>query len=146
MKKSIDIRRGRHCVFILHAHLVFVAKYRRKVFTRETLLELEKIFQKICSDFESTLQEFNGEKDHVHLLVNYPPKVSISKLVNSLKGASARQLRKKKYPTIEKYLYGRHLWSPSYFASSCGGAPLTVLKDYIDQQKSPDCGAKSHLR
>ena len=95
---------------------------------------------------QSTLQEFNGEKDHVHLLVNYPPKVSISKLVNSLKGASARQLRKKKYPTIEKYLYGRHLWSPSYFASSCGGAPLTVLKDYIDQQKSPDCGAKSHLR
>lgn len=137
MKKSIDYRRGRHCVFILHVHLVFVTKYRRKVMTNDVLLELENIFRDICQSFEAELQEFNGENDHVHLLLNYPPKISLSKLVNSLKGVSARLLRKKKFPSIEKVLYGRHLWSPSYFASSCGGAPLTVLKDYIEQQQRP---------
>ena len=81
--------------------------------------------------------EFEGEKDHVHLLVNYPPKVSISKLVNSLKGVSARLLRKKGYPTIVKYLWGRNLWSPSYFAASCGGAPISIIKQYIDGQNTP---------
>ena len=138
MNKSTEIRRGRHCVFILHVHLVFITKYRRRVFTHEILSEMEKIFQKVCLDFECDLKEFNGEKDHVHLLVNFPPKVSLSKLVNSFKGVSARILRKRKYPSVQKYLYGRHLWSPSYFASTCGGAPLMVLKNYIENQKSPN--------
>jgi putative transposase len=81
--------------------------------------------------------EFEGEKDHVHLLVNYPPKVAISKLVNSLKGVSSRMIRKKNYPTIQRYLWGNALWSPSYFAGSCGGAPLSVIKQYIEQQDTP---------
>src|ERR1700688_3420788 len=77
------IRHGRHCVFVLHAHLVFVTKYRRKVFTKDILDLMHRTLQQVCSDFEAELKEFNGEHDHVHLLVNYPPKVSLSKLVNS---------------------------------------------------------------
>jgi putative transposase len=137
MQKSKDLRRGRTCVFALHVHLVFVTKFRRKVFTKEILLQTREIFKSVCKDFEAELMEFEGEKDHVHLLVNYSPKVSISKLVNSLKGVSARLLRKKGYPTIVKYLWGGSLWSPSYFAGSCGGAPISIIRQYIEGQNTP---------
>lgn len=138
MFKSTDLRRGRSCVFALHVHLVFVAKYRRHVFTQVILSDLREIFQSVCKDFEAVLVEFEGEKDHVHLLVNYPPKVAISKLVNSLKGVSSRMIRQKNYATVEKHLWGNALWSPSYFAGSCGGAPISIIKQYIEQQNTPD--------
>ena len=72
----------------------------------------------------------------LHLLVNYPPKVSVSNLVNSLKGVSSRMIRKKNYPGIRKKLWGGALWSPSYFAGSCGGAPIAVIRQYIEQQQT----------
>ena len=83
------------------------------------------------------LVEFDGEDDHVRLLVNYPPKVSVSSLVNSLKGVSSRMIRQKRYPSIRKKLWGGALWSPSYFAGSCGGAPIEIVRQYIEQQKTP---------
>lgn len=134
---SSDIRKGRHCIFNLHVHLVFVTKYRKNVFTKIILNDMKEIFSGVCKAFEATLEEFDGEEDHVHLLVHYPPKTSISKMVNSLKMASSRVIRKKQYPTITKALWGNHLWSPSYFAGSCGGAPLDVVKQYIENQKTP---------
>ncbi|MEI6806848.1 MAG: IS200/IS605 family transposase, partial [Myxococcaceae bacterium] len=111
MKKSSDIRTGRHCVFQMHVHLVFVTKYRKHVFTKNILDDMKLIFQKICGDFDSHLVEFDGESDHVHLLVNYPPKTTIAKLVNSLKGVSSRQLRQK-HPTLEQSYWKGVLWSP----------------------------------
>jgi len=122
----------------MHVHLVFVTKYRKKVFTSEILSDMKVCMSKICDDFEATLEEFDGESDHVHLLVKYHPKVSVSKLVNSLKGVSSRLIRKKNYPSIQRSLWGGSLWSPSYFAGSCGGAPLDVVKQYIKSQKTPD--------
>ena len=135
---SNDLRRGRHVVYNLHVHLVFVAKYRGKVFTKEILDDMRGIFESVCTDFEAQLVEFDGEDDHVHLLVNYLPKVSISKLVNSLKGVSSRMIRQKNYPSIKQKLWGDALWSPSYFAGSCGGAPIEIIRQYIEQQKTPD--------
>jgi putative transposase len=73
----------------------------------------------------------------VHLLVNYPPKVAVSALVNSLKGVSSRMIRQKNYPIIRRKLWGGALWSPSYFAGSCGGAPIDVIRRYIEQQQTP---------
>ena len=137
MIKNNDIRQGRHCVFVMHVHLVFVTKYRRGVFTKEILDVLRPIFSSVCTDFEAELVEFDGEEDHVHLLVNYPPKVAISTLVNSLKGVSSRMIRQKRYPSITKKLWGGALWSPSYFAGSCGGAPISVIRQYIEQQQTP---------
>lgn len=122
----------------MHVHPVFVTKYRREVFTREILDELRPIFASVCIDFEANLVEFDGEDDHVHLLVNYPPKVTISKLVNSLKGVSSHLIRKKDYPSIRKKLWGGALWSPSYFSGSCGGPPIAIIRQYIEQQKTPD--------
>lgn len=121
----------------MHVHLVFVAKYRRNVFTKTILEHLNNIFHSVCKDFGAELVEFEGEKDHVHLLVNYPPKVSVSKLVNSLKGVSSRLVRKNNYPTVQQALWGDSLWSPSYFAGACGGAPLEIIRQYIEQQSSP---------
>ena len=137
-RENSEIRQGRHCVFLMHVHLVFVTKYRREVFTKVILDDLRNIFASVCVDFESELVEFDGEDDHVHLLVNYPPKVSVSALVNSLKGVSSRMIRQKNYPNIRKKLWGAALWSPSYFAGSCGGAPIAVIRQYIEQQQTPD--------
>jgi putative transposase len=136
MKKSTNLRHGRHCVFALHVHLVFVTKYRRRVFTKKTIFALKEIFRSVCAQFEAKLIEFDGEADHVHLLVNYPPKITISKLVNSLKGVSSRLLRKAHPEMASKYWKGV-LWSPSYFAASCGGAPISIIKQYIENQKTP---------
>ena len=121
----------------MHVHMVFVTKYRREVFTRETLDTMHPIFSSVCSDFGAQLIEFDGEDDHVHLLVNYPPKVAASKLVNSLKGVSSHLIRKKKYLSIRNKLWGNALWSPSYFAGSCGGAPIALIRQYIEQQQTP---------
>jgi putative transposase len=137
MQESNDIRHGRHCVFMMHVHLVFVTKYRREVFTKEILNDLQGISSGVCNGFEAELVEFDGEDDHVHLLVNYHPKVAVSTLVNSLKGVSSRMIRQKKYPTIRKKLWGGALWSPSYFAGSCGGAPISIIRQYIAQQQTP---------
>jgi putative transposase len=91
----------------------------------------------VCTDFEAELKQFNGEQDHVHLLVHYPPKVQLSKLVNSLKGLSARLLRSEYDAHVRRYLWGGHFWSGSYYAASCGGAPLTAVQQYTEQQQHP---------
>jgi putative transposase len=118
-----DVQRGRSTVYTLHAHLVFVTKYRRPVFTDVMLTSCERLMAGICGDLAAELREFNGETDHVHLLVHYSPSIAISTLADRLKGISSRRLRQQ-YPVhVRKYLWGNHFWSPSYFTASCGGAP-----------------------
>ena len=131
-----SIRTGRHCVFDINVHLVFVAKYRKRIFTAEHIEAMRVIAAKVCEDFSGELKELNGEKDHVHLLVSYPPKVAVSSLVNSLKGVLSRRLRRQ-FPELETAYYKGQLWSPSYFAASCGGAPLEKIKAYIKSQDAP---------
>lgn len=132
-----NIRTGRHCTFLLHAHLVFVTKYRHKVFADQHLNRMEEIMRDVCADFETELVEFNGEDNHVHLLVNFPPKVAVSKRVNSLKGVSSRRLRQEFPDLVRRYYRANRLWSGSYFAGSVSGAPTTVLRQYIEQQNRP---------
>jgi putative transposase len=134
MADTNDFRTGRHCVFALHVHLVFVTKYRRKVLTEAAHETLRDVFARICQEFEARLVEANGEDDHVHLLVEYPPKVALSKLVNSLKGVSSRRLRQQ-HPEIAARYYKGVLWSSSYFAASCGGAPLSIIRQYVEDQR-----------
>jgi putative transposase len=136
MPLSSAIRRGRHCVFQMHVHLVFVTKYRRSIFDDDALRRLRTYFEKVCTDFEAQLVEMNGQTDHLHLLINYPPKHSVSTLVNSLKGVSSRLLRLER-PDIQRRYWKGVLWSPSYFAASCGGAPISILREYIEQQNRP---------
>ncbi|MEU4098342.1 IS200/IS605 family transposase, partial [Streptomyces sp. NPDC026673] len=104
----------------------------------EMLTRCEEVMRKVCDDFGAELKEFNGEPDHVHLLVHYPPKVALASLVNSLKGVSSRRLRAEFTDRANQAITHGRFWSPSYFTGSCGGAPLQVVKDYIAQQKQPD--------
>ena len=134
MANTNEFRTGRHCVFKLHVHLVFVTKYRRTVLTGAAHETLRDIFTKVCQDFEAVLVDSNGEDDHVHLLVEYPPTVALSHLVNSLKGVSSRRLRQQ-HPDMAGRYYKGVLWSPSYCATSCGGAPLSLIRQYIEAQR-----------
>jgi len=136
MEKDNEIRHGRHCVFKMHVHLVFVTKYRRRVFDGDAIDRMRRMCGKVCEDMEASLVEMDGEDNHVHLLVEYPPKLAVSVLVNSLKGVSSRLLRKER-PDLKKRYWKNVLWSPSYFASSCGGAPIGIIKQYIEQQQTP---------
>jgi len=119
---------------MLHVHLVFVTKYRRDVLSELAIRDLQRIFSKVCADFEAELIECDGADDHVHLLVHFPPKVALSRLVNSLKGVSSRLLRENRPEIMGRYHNGV-LWSPSYFAASCGGAPLSVISEYVKSQR-----------
>lgn len=130
----MEYRTGRHVIYMLHVHLVFVTKYRRDVLSAPAIQDLQRIFSKVCCDFEAELIECDGEDDHVHLLVNYPPKVALSRLVGSLKGVSSRLLREDR-PEITGRYHNGVLWSPSYFAASCGGAPLSVIAEYVKSQR-----------
>lgn len=124
LTKNNNIMKAKHCVFNLHVHLVFVTKYRYKTLTKEILDHLKHIFSTACASLESNLVEFNGEADHVYLLITYPPKLSISTLVHCLKGRSSYIIRKTNYKSIRAKYWCKSLWSPSYFAGSCGGAPI----------------------
>jgi len=137
MTEHEGIRTGRHCVFAMHAHLVFVTKFRHEVFGDRHLARMEAVMRDVCRDFETELVEFNGGHNHVHLLVDFPPKVAVARLVNSLKGVSSRRLRQE-FPDLARHYYrANKLWSGSYFAGSVGGAPRSVVQQYIEQQNRP---------
>jgi putative transposase len=93
--------------------------------------------QKACGDFGADLREFNGDDDHVHLRVEYPPKMAVSAVVNSLKGVPARRLRSEFTGRVNRAIMHGHFLDPSYFAASCGGAPLSIIRQYIEQQTAP---------
>ncbi len=129
-----QLRKERNSITDLKIHLVCVTKYRRPVLTAESLALIEKSFKEVAKKMDFQIQEFNGESDHIHALIEFPPKLSISQMVNALKGVSSRRYGKAGYPKP----YGKDaLWSPSYFASSIGGAPVEVLKKYIQDQEKP---------
>jgi putative transposase len=117
-------------------HLIFVTKYRRNVFSKTHRNRLRTIFEDVCVDFEATLVEFNGEDDRVHLLVYYPPKISIQKLVNRLKGVSSRRLQAE-FEEIRSRYWKCVLLSLSYFAGFCGAAPRSILQSYIQHSVPP---------
>ena len=135
MDDARAFRTGRHVVYKLHVHLVFVTRYRRGVISNRVRTFLKDVMTKVCQDFDAELMELDGEDDHIHVLVAYPPKVAISTLVNSLKGASAYRLRRQNFPEVRQKLWGSHFWSPSYCAVSCGGAALATVKAYIQNQR-----------
>jgi len=132
-----DFDRRRHSVSAMHVHLVFVVKYRRKVFDAAALGLMKTLFENACRKMNVDLVEMDGERDHVHLLVRYPPALSIGTLVRRLKGATSRLLRLARPDIVQRFWQGV-LWSPSYFATSCGGAPIAVIRKYIEQQNTPE--------
>lgn len=122
-------------VFLIHIHLVFVTKYRRRILDAAATSRLREVFSAVCAEHRATIREANGERDHFHLLVDYPPTVTLPSLIQTLKGCSARLLRIERPDIAARTRRG--LWSPSYFAISCGGAPIEKIRDYIRSQDAP---------
>ncbi|WP_281919795.1 IS200/IS605 family transposase [Nocardia cyriacigeorgica] len=137
MVSDSEYRRGRSVFSALRVHLVFVTRYRRGALNDDMLNLCEATMRDICADFDARLVEFTGEDDHVHLLIEYPPKVAVSRLVNSLKGVSARRLRDEYTERVNRHSINGHLWSPSYLAASGDGAPTSIIRQYIEQQRQP---------
>jgi putative transposase len=121
----------------LRMHLVLVTKYRRKVITKTVLERLHELLAATCSKWDCELQQFNGERNHVHLLIEYTPKIEISKFVNNLKTVSSRLIRKE-FPAVKDAFRKDVLWKIGYYVGSCGEASLEAVKRYIEQQDPPD--------
>jgi len=124
-----------HSVFLLHYHLILVVKYRKKVFDEKISERAKEIFEKISPAYNITLEEWNHDKDHVHILFRAHPKSELSKFINAYKSASSR-LIKKEYPEIRNKLWKEYFWSQSFCLLTTGGAPLEVIKKYIETQGS----------
>lgn len=122
-----------HSVFKLLYHLVLVIKYRRKVIDDNISNRLKEIFEYISPKYNITLEEWNHDKDHIHLLFRGSPNTDISKFLNAYKSASSR-LIKKEYPVIRKQLWKEYFWSRSYCLLTIGGAPIEVVRKYIENQ------------
>lgn len=131
-------RKGSHSVFSVRLHFVFVTHYRRKALSSKMLDRLKEMIEQVSNKMDCQLIEFNGESDHVHILLDFHPKNSIAAVVGSLKSSTARMLKKEFPEEIKKYYWGDvSFWSNSYYVASCGGAPIEVLKEYIQNQSRP---------
>ena len=127
-----------HCLYALHYHLVLVTKYRRRCITAPMLERFREIAQARCEGWGGKLLEVNGEPDHVHLLVSLPPNLDLSNFVNNLKTTSSRLLRKEFAEHLAPVYRKPVFWSRSYCIISCGGAPLSIIRHYIEQQERPE--------
>ena len=126
-----------HCVFSLTYHLVLTTKYRRKVITKEMLDRLHEIFDATLEKWNCKMIEFNGESDHVHLLLSAAPSIQLSVLVNNLKTVSSRLIRRDFKRIINKVYWKPVFWHRSYCIVTAGGAPLEIIKRYIEDQNAP---------
>lgn len=138
MKKNANNYRSHwHCVYQLKYHLVFVTKYRRKCFTKPMLSRLEAICKEQCLGWDIELIEFGGEADHIHLLLDMHPNIMPSKFINSLKTVTSRLIRKEFSEHLAKFYWKPVLWSRAYCLITAGGAPISILRQYIQKQEMP---------
>ena len=127
-----------HCVYKLTYHLVLVTKYRKKCLSNEMLNRLEEIVKKNCADWEIDLLEFNGEADHIHLLLEMHPNIMPSKFNNNLKTVSSRLIRKEFEEELKPYYWKPVLWTRAYCLLTTGGATIDVIREYIKNQERPE--------
>ena len=126
-----------HCVYSLTYHLVIVTRYRKKCLTAPMLESFEAQARERCEAWGGKLLEVNGEADHLHLLLELPPSIALAGFVNALKTGTSRRLRNDFTQHLARFYTKPVLWSRSYCILSSGGAPLEVLKRYIQDQDRP---------
>ncbi len=129
----MELDNNNHSVFLMYYHLVLVIKYRRKAIDDKISALLKEIFENIAPNYNIELQEWNHDRDHVHILFKAQPNSELSKFINAYKSASSR-LIKKEYPVIRKALWKEYFWSRSFCLLTTGGAPISVIKRYIESQ------------
>ena len=125
-------------VYRLHAHVVLITKYRHGVMSDRVREQLIATTREVCERHDVTLVEADGETDHLHLLLDYPPRISLSTLVGAIKTNTSRVIRQQHWPEVTRALWGQHFWSPSYCVLSTGGAPIQTVREYITNQRNPN--------
>ena len=135
-----------HSVYLMYYHLIMVVKYRRKVIDDPISERAKEIWERIAPDYGITLEEWNHDVDHVHVMFRAQPKSELSKFINAYKSASSRLL-KKEYPQIRERLWKEAFWSQSFCLLTAGGAPIDVIRNYIETQdhfnRCPSCRQKA---
>ena len=129
----MELDSNAHSVFLMYYHLVLVVKYRREVFDDRISDRAKEIFEYISPKYNITLQEWNHDKDHVHILFKAHPKSEISKFINAYKSAASRLL-KKEFPELCQKLWKESFWSQSFCLLTTGCAPIEVIRNYIENQ------------
>lgn len=130
---TLELDNNNHSVFLLYYHLILVVKYRRKVFSDKISQYAKDIFVRICSSYNITLEEWNHDQDHVHIMFRAHPNTEISKFINAYKSASSR-LIKKDFPEVRRKLWKEMFWSRSYCLLTTGGSPIETIRKYIENQ------------
>ena len=128
-----EYRRGAHTVFEIHLHLVWITKYRRPALQGEVATRVRDLIRDICGQHEVSIMKGHVSKDHVHLLISLPPQVTISRLMQWLKGRTAHHLLAE-FPHLKKQFWGRHLWARGYFCCSSGNVTDDVIAKYVADQ------------
>ena len=129
----MDLDNNSHSVFLLYYHLIMVVKYRRKILNDNISERAKEIFEYIAPGYGITLEERNHDRDHVHVMFRAQPRSELSKFINAYKSASSRLL-KKEYPEIREKLWKEAFWSQSFCLLTAGGAPVEVIRQYIETQ------------
>ena len=132
-----NYKKTRRAIYKLTVHIIFVTKYRRKVLTKEMLEELHLTCDSVAKKWTSEVVEFNGESDHIHLLLSYPPHKLLSDLIANLKSSSSRRIWNTFPEEMERFYSKRVLWTGSYFVASCGEVTIEQFKKYVQQQDAP---------
>ena len=122
-----------HSVYLLYYHLIMVIKYRREVMDDDISERAKEIFEYIAPQYGIVIEEWNHDVDHVHMMFRAQPKTEISKFINAYKSASSR-LIKKEYPHVKEKLWKEAFWSQSFCLMTEGGAPIDVIRKYIESQ------------
>ena len=130
---STNFDKNQNSVYIMYYHLVLVVKYRRKVFDTEISDRAKAIFEYIAPGYGITMEEWNHDQDHVHVMFRAKPATELSKFINAYKSASSRLL-KKEFPQIREKLWKDAFWSKSFCLLTAGGAPVEVIRSYIETQ------------
>ena len=129
--------KGFRSVYKLTAHLVLVTKYRQPFINREIMNRLDEIVSQTCQKWSISLVEFNGESDHIHVLIDYPPDIALSKFVANLKTVTSRLIRRDFREHIQQFHQKEAFWTGAYFVASTGGVTLEQLKKYVRSQDAP---------
>ncbi len=134
----MKLRSHSHCVYKLTYHLVLVTKYRHKCITKEILDFLKKNIEDNLNKNDIELLEFNGESDHIHLLIEAHPSMELSKVINNIKTVSSRMVRKEFKSYLEKYYWKPYFWKRGYCIITTGGATIDIIRKYIEEQEAPN--------
>jgi len=141
----MDYRKTSHAVYDLKYHLVWITKYRKKVLRGQIAIRLRELIKQTCATLDVYIESGHVAVDHVHLLVSVPPQVSVSDLMQRLKGRSSRKMLEE-FGELRRQFWGQQLWARGYFAASSGNVTDEIIKQYIESQgEKPSSDGDEHF-